>query len=157
MKIVIGSEKAGFQLKSALLAHVQKNGHQVTDVGPQNCDELISFGGIADQAARLIMQGKAERGILICGTGTGMALAANKHKGVYAAVVESEYAVRYARLINNANVLCLGVFIVAPRMAQEIVDTFLATGFLTNFETWRVNFLTSEHQVLREIEAREFK
>lgn len=157
MKIVIGSEKAGFALKTAIKRHLLEQGHEVYDVGPAEGKELVSYVEIAHQAANMVASGDAERGVLICGTGMGMSLAANKHRGVYAAVVESEYSARNCRLINNANVLCLGAFLFGERLAIDTVDTFLNTGFMTDFAQWRVDFLESQRKAMLTLEEKAFR
>jgi len=157
MKIVIGSDKAGFTLKTAVKRYLDDKGYEVFDVGPADGKELVSYVEIAHAAADMIVSGKAERGILVCGTGMGMSMTANKHRGIYAAVVESEYAARYCRLINNANVLCLGAFLFGEKLAVDVVETFLNTGFMTNFEKWRVDFLESQRKAMFDLEERVFK
>ena len=157
MKIVIGSDKAGFALKSSVAAHLTSKTHQFTDIGPENDKERVSFVEIADNLCASIQKNKAELGILVCGTGMGMSLAANKHLGIYAAVVESIYSAKMSRLINNANVLCMGGFIVGPTLANEIVDVFLATEYLYNFEQWRRDFLNEQLAALKKIESINFK
>jgi ribose 5-phosphate isomerase B len=156
MKIAIGSDKAGFELKEAVLRHLAESPYEVIDVGPIDGEEMVSFVNNAAQVAERVTRGEVERGILICGTGMGMSLAANKHKGIYAAVVESVYTAKYARLINNANVLCMGGFIVAKKMAADIVDVFLETDFLQDFEQWRVDFLCTQMDALKKIEDQNF-
>lgn len=157
MKIAIGSEKAGFFLKNAVKNDLEKKGHIVIDVGPETGNELTSYVDTAQKVSQKILSGDAEKGVLICGTGMGMALAANKHKGIYAAVVESVYTAKLSRLINDSNIVCLGAFIVAEKMAYEIVDTFIETGYLTNFEKWRVEFLSSQKKAMSEVEEKSFK
>ena len=95
--------------------------------------------------------------ILVCGTGMGMAVTANKFKSVRAAVVESQYAAAYSRKINDANVLCLGGFIIGDTMGCEIADAFLSTGFVEGFPQWRVDFLNSQKALLAELETKNFK
>ena len=157
MRVVIGSDKAGFNLKSSILKHLEGSPNKVIDLGPTSGEERVSFVEIADRLSQTILAGDADRGILVCGTGMGMSLAANKHKGIYAAVVESVYAARMCRLINNANVLCMGGFIIGNHMAAEIVDEFLTTEYLENFEQWRKDFLNSQLQALQKIEENNFK
>ena len=86
-----------------------------------------------------------------------MSITANKFRSVRAAVVESQYAAMYSRKINDANVLCLGGFIIGATMGCEIVDTFLSTEFVQDFPQWRVDFLNGQKKVLNELEARNFK
>lgn len=157
MKIIIGSDKAGFDLKNSVVDHLIKASHQVEDIGPSSSDGLVSFVEKADRLCKKLLSGSAEMGILICGTGMGMSLAANKHKGIYAAAVESVYSAKMSRLINNANVLCMGGFIIGPKLAIEIVETFMATEFMAGFEPWRVDFVSKELEKLCIVEEEHFK
>lgn len=157
MKIVIGADKGGFHLKQAVADHLKELGFDYLDVGTITLDHCKDFTSVAETAAGMVSGGEAERGILICGTGMGMSIVANKFKGVRAAVVESQYSAGYARKINDANILCLGGFIIGPGMGCEIVDTFLNTDFLENFPKWRVDFLTGQKARLNELESGQFR
>ena len=126
MKIVIAADPFAVDLKDAVVAHLKEKGHTVFDVGATK-DKELAYYDCAPTAAQAIQDGKANRGILFCGTGAGMAIVANKFKGVNAVCVESLFAARMARAINDANVLTMGAMIVAPWMAKEMVDTWLET------------------------------
>lgn len=157
MKIVIGSDKAGYQLKESIKEMLAGQGHEITDVGTTDPEVPRPHNVTGPAAAALIQSGKAERGILICGTGMGMSMAANKNKGVYAAVVESVYAAEYSRKINDANIVCMGAFLVGETMAKEMVNVFLRTGFVEDFPQWRVDFLTKQKEILADHEEQVFK
>lgn len=157
MNIVIGSDKMGFPLKEALIAMLQEQGHHVTDVGTTDVENPRPHTVAAPAAAKLIQSGQADKGILICGTGMGMSIAANKNKGIYAAVVESVYAAEYCRKINNANILCMGAFIVGEAMAKEMVNKFLTTEFMQDFPEWRVQFCGGQQKILEAYEEEIFK
>lgn len=157
MKIVIGSDKMGYDLKEAVKAMLTEQGHEVTDVGTTDIEQPKPHTVTAPAAAKAIQTGEAERGILICGTGMGMSIAANKHKGVYASVVESVYAAEYCRKINNANVLCMGAFILGETMAKEMVNIFLTTDFTQDFPEWRVEFVTKQQEILAAYEEEQFR
>lgn len=157
MKILIGADKGGYAIKEAIALHLQELGMEYEDIGIYSMDKPIPFTELASKVGERIQSGESERAILVCGTGMGMAITANKFKGVRAAVVESQYAAMYSRKINDANVLCLGGFIVGATMACEIVDTFLETEFVEDFPQWRVDFLNSQKAALAEIEDRNFK
>lgn len=157
MKILIGADKGGFLVKEAIAEHLRELNLEYKDIGTITLDEPKTFVNIGAEAGAAISSGQAQRAVLVCGTGMGMSIAANKHKGVYAAVVESQYAAMYARKINDANVLCLGGFIVGPAMACEIVDTFLNTEFVQDFPQWRIDFLHSQKAALAELEEKNFK
>lgn len=157
MKIVIGSDKAGYSLKESVKNMLKEQGHTVVDVGTVDIEQPRPHTITGPAAAEMIQSGKAEKGILICGTGMGMAIAANKNKGVYAAVVESVYAAEYCRKINDANILCMGAFIVGETMAKDMVNAFLTTDFVQDFPQWRVEFLTGQKEVMAEYEDKVFK
>ena len=129
MKIAIGSDNAGFGLKEFLKGKLIEAGYEVEDLGTLRRDAEIRYMDAADRVAKAVQSGAAARGILCCGTGMGMSICANKHKGIYCAVVESQWAAYNCRFINNANMLALGERIVAPSMAWDMVQTFLNTAF----------------------------
>lgn len=129
MKIVIGSVAKGFALKSAVKAYLEQNGHEVTDVGCYDTSVFAKFPSIAERAAKVLQDGKADLGVLCCGSGTGMALAAGKFSGICAVSCESPLTAEFGRKVNDANVLCMGESIVTPDVACRIVETFLTTKF----------------------------
>lgn len=157
MKIVMGSDKAGYQLKESMKEMLIRQEHEILDVGTTDPESPKPHNITAPAAAALIQSGEAQRGILICGTGMGMSIAANKNKGIYATVAESVYTAEYSRKINDANILCLGAFVVGEAMAKEMVEVFLKTGFLEDFPQWRVDFLTRQKEILKAHEEQVFK
>lgn len=157
MKIAVGSDKPGFALKGALIGHLREKGHEVKDHGTHQIEKPAPFTRTAASAAEAVAAEEAERGILICGTGMGMAITANKTKGVYAAATESVYAARMCRWINNANILCLGAFILGEAMAKEMADAFLVAEFTAGMEQWRVDLLRGQLDVIKEIESEHFR
>lgn len=140
-KIILGSDKSGFYLKEAVKKYLIDKGYEVTDVGTQDMEKGIPYFEVAPKVAKAVQGKEFEKGLLFCGTGMGMALVANKYKGVYAAVVESLYSAIKCRAINNANILTMGGWIVAENMAFEMVDAFLNTEFTQGLEEWRSDFL----------------
>ena len=127
-KILIAADPFAVTLKDALVAHLKEKGYEVTDLGATGDKQIPYFESCVD-VCKAIQDGKAERAILLCGTGMGMSVIANRFKGIVASVVESVFAARMCRAINNANVLCLGAMIWGDWMAKEAVDTFLETKF----------------------------
>ena len=128
MKLAIGCDHGGYELKNEIIAHLQEQGHRITDVGcdsPASCDYPIYAKKVTD----LIRSGEAELGILICGTGIGMSMAANKEPGIRAALCHDVFSTKATREHNDANVLCMGARVVGPGLALMIVDTFLDTPF----------------------------
>jgi len=133
MNIVIAADPFALALKDSLIAHLKEKGHEVVDVGATPTNEMPYFES-APIACKMLQDGKADRAILLCGTGMGMSVIANRFRGVVAAVVESVFAAGMARTINNANALCLGSMIWGEMMAQEAVDVFLTRQFTQGLE-----------------------
>ncbi len=128
MKIVIGSDHGGYELKLEIIKHLTERGFEVKDIGcdsPASCDYPI----YAKAAAKEIQSGDAELGILICGTGIGMSMAANKEDGIRAALCHDVFSAKATREHNDANILCMGARVIGPGLAELVVDTFLDTPF----------------------------
>ena len=152
MKIAIGSDKSGFFLKEAVKKHLVEKGYEVDDFGTQDLEKGVPFFEVAPIVAKKIQKKEYERGILMCGTGMGMAIVANKFKGVYAAVAESVYSAVKCRAINDANILTMGGWITAENMGVEMVDAFLNTEFTQGLEEWRQEFLKKAGAKVTQIE-----
>jgi len=125
MKIAVASEVCSFDLMQLVKEHLKEKGHQVIDLGMQSADKPDFFYNTAPKVAKAVLSGEAERGILMCGTGMGVCLCANKFKGIYAGVAESATTARLHYVINRANVLCLGAWIVGKLQAFDIIDAYL--------------------------------
>jgi len=154
MKFAIGSDKSGFTLKEAVKEHLIQMGHEVNDVGTLEFDKPSPYFEVAPKVAELVQSKAADRGILCCGTGMGMAIVANKYRGVYAACVESVYAAKKCRAINNANVLTMGGWVIAPEMGVEMTDAFVNTEFTQDLEEWRQEFLKNAYKKVNELEEK---
>jgi len=128
MRIALAADHAGYDLKQHLAAALRARGHEVTDFGTHD-RESTDYPDWAARVARAVATGEAERGVLVCGTGTGMAMAANRHRGVRAVSTADLATVRLARGHNDANVLALGARRVAPPLAEELVTEFLSAPF----------------------------
>jgi len=128
MKWVIASDHAGFPLKQALLAHMQSKGMDVRDLGTRSTDS-VDYPDFADAAAHAILSGEAKMGVLVCGSGIGISIAANRHKGIRAALCRSVEDATLSRQHNNANILCLGGRITDEATAKACVDAFASTAF----------------------------
>ncbi len=155
-KLFIGSDKSGFDLKEAIKNYLIENDYQVEDIGTLDPDNAYPYYEVAEKGAKKIQNKEYERGILICGTGMGMSIVANKHEGVYGAACESVYAAEKARAINDANVLCMGGWLIAPVMGIEMTKVFLNTKFTQNLEEWRANNLRRFNVAVHEIEKKSF-
>jgi sugar-phosphate isomerases, RpiB/LacA/LacB family len=151
-KIIIGSDKSGFTLKEAVKTHLCEQGYEVEDCGTQSLEKGMTFYEVAPVAAKKIQDGEFERGILICGTGMGMSVVANKFKGVYAAACESTYAAEKCRAINDANILAMGGWMIGEVLGCEMADVFLHTEFTQNLEEWRQKFLRGAREQVKNIE-----
>lgn len=128
MNLLIASDHAGLELKRLLAEHAREQGHHVVDLGPSGT-EAVDYPDFAHALARRIAAGAGERGVLICGTGIGMSMAANRHPGVRAALCHDAFTAELARRHNNANVLCMGGRTTGPGVAGQMLDIFLATDF----------------------------
>jgi ribose 5-phosphate isomerase B len=128
LKILLGSDHAGFYLKEDLKAFVQSLGHEVEDYGVYT-DESSDYPDVALRVAEDVVRGKGERGILICGTGVGMSIAANKVRGIRAALCHDVFSARASREHNNANILAMGERVIGKGLAREIVRVWLETDF----------------------------
>ena len=128
MRIQIGSDHAGFELKESVKRHLEEQGHDVIDVGTHSLDS-VDYPLYGGKVARAVAAGDADYGVLVCGTGLGMAIAANKVHGVRAIPVTSAEFARIGRSHNNANVVSLAGRYTDPETANEIVDAFLSTPF----------------------------
>ena len=127
-KIVIGSDHAGYNLKLKVKAHLESRGFEVMDVGT-NSPESCNYTVYADALCKAIAAGEADLGILVCGTGIGMSIAANKHKGIRAACCENTFSARMTRMHNDANVLCFGERVIGYGLACDMADLFVDTPF----------------------------
>jgi ribose 5-phosphate isomerase B len=132
MKIAIGSDHRGFDVKKRIVALLHQLGHEVVDVGTQSSDS-VDYPDFAFQVARAVSEGGVERGILICGTGIGMCIAANKVRGVRAAPCHDSITAEMSRRHNNANILCLS----ADLLGDELIDRMLRIWLETEFEGGR--------------------
>ena len=128
MKLAVGCDHAGFALKGAVIAHLEALGHEVTDCGAYSA-ESCDYPDYAAAVCEKIVSGEAERGILICGTGIGMSIAANKVRGIRAACCSDTFSARFTRMHNDANVLCFGARVVGEGLALDLVDLFVDTPF----------------------------
>jgi ribose 5-phosphate isomerase B len=128
MIIALGSDHAGFRLKEAIKEFLLDKGHEVLDMGTTS-EDSTHYPIFAKEVSLAVQEGRADRGILVCGTGIGMSITANKFRGVRAALCLNEYMARMSRLHNDANVLCLGDRVLGEDLALAIVEVWLETPF----------------------------
>ena len=126
--IAIASDHAGFALKEKIKKHLEELKFEICDFGTEN-EESCDYPVFAKKACEAVVSGQCDRAILVCGTGIGMSMAANKVKGIRAAVCTETFAAKYTRLHNDANVLCMGARVIGEGVAIEITDTFITTEF----------------------------
>ena len=129
MKIAIGSDKSGFAAKEAIKAWLVETGIEFDDLGTTDLSDVHPYYRVASEVAPLVQNGSYDKAVLICGTGAGMSVVANKYKGIYAVACEGVYAAKMARAINTANILCMGERVISEAKALEITDIFLDTPF----------------------------
>lgn len=142
MRIVVGSDHAGLSLKDHLAARLRDQGHDIEDVGT-NSTASCDYPDMAKAVGRALTTGRVEVGILVCGTGQGMAMTANRIAGIRAAVVSDTFSARGTRAHNDANVLCLGQRVIGSGLAEDIVDAFLKTPFEGGRHAGRVGKMMS--------------
>lgn len=133
MKILFGCDPNAFEMKQNLMKVAEKLGHEVIDRGS---DDPI-YANTAIAVAEAVAGGEADRGVLVCGTGLGMCIAANKVKGAYAALLSDVYSAQRAVLSNNANIACMGQFTIGPKLSEELLKTFLTLTFDPNSSSAR--------------------
>ncbi len=138
LRIALACDHGGFELKESLGRFLDTVGHTVVNLGVDNTDS-VDYPDKAHELASVMLQGKADFGILICGTGIGIGIAANRHAGIRAALCTNSYMAKMAREHNDANVLCLGARVIGSALAEDIVATFLAAEFQGGRHTQRLS------------------
>jgi ribose 5-phosphate isomerase B len=156
MTIAIASDLSGFPLKQEIAAHLKEKGFTLLDFGIEREDAPQPYFIQAPKVAKAIQEGNAEKGILICGTGQGMAIVANKHKGIYACVVDDIFSAERSKIVNNANVITLGGWITAPFVGKQIVDAWLSVSFTEKME-FKKEFLTNAFNQVQVLEEEQFR
>jgi ribose 5-phosphate isomerase B len=155
MKIAIASDLSGFPLKQEIVKHLKEKNIEVLDFGIPSETEAQPYFIQAPKVAKALQNGEAEKGILICGTGQGMAIVANKFKGVYACVVDDVFSGERAKIVNNSNVITLGGWITAPFVGCEIVDAWLSVKFTQKME-FKHDFLANAFEQVQALEKENF-
>ena len=129
MKLAVGADHAGLELKSQIIPWLRQAGHDVVDVGAHSLDPADDFPDFAAAVGRTLMGGGADRGVMICGSGVGAAIASNKVSGVRAALCHDTYTARQGVEHNNMNVLCLGGRVIGIETAKEVISAFVGASF----------------------------
>lgn len=129
MRVAVGMDHGGYPLKEFILEELRKEGHEAVDVGAFNLDPSDDYPDFARAVGEAILSGQAERGVLVCGSGVGAAVAASKMKGIRASVCHDHYSAHQGVEHDNMNVLCLGARIIGPELAVDLIRAFLAAQF----------------------------
>ena len=137
MKIVAAADHGGFEMKNQIVEDLRKQGFAVEDLGTNSADS-VDYPDFAEKATAKVLAGQADLGILVCGTGIGMAMTANKFPGIFAAVCHDIYSAERARLSNDANLLCMGARVIGPELAKMIAREWLSLTFQDGSSTPKV-------------------
>ena len=150
--MIVGADPCGFELEQAVKQALSAAGHEVCDATP----EAAPFAEAARRVAEGVQSGDCARGVVLCGTGMGVSIVANKHRGVYAALCESWYQARRARVVNNCNVLCMGGMLIGKALGCAMAEVFVETEYLQGCEgdEWRA--LAQDYQSLTRAEREVF-
>jgi len=130
MRLVVGSDHAGWSLKSSVVAHIKSLGHEVVDAGSYD-DKPVDFPDIARKVCAMVTSREADRGIMVCGTGVGASIAANKVRGIRAAVCHDVHSAHQSVEHDDVNVMCIGAQIVGPWLAKDLIAAYLGATFST--------------------------
>ena len=149
MKVVIGGDGGGFKLKEAIKKDLLQKGVELFDINP---DSPILFYEAAKEVSKRVQNKEFDRGIIICGTGMGVSIIANKHKGVYAALVECEYTARRSKVVNNTNVLCLGGMVLGEPMGIAVANSWLNASYMEGLDEETIKIVKDEFNNLVDFE-----
>ena len=141
MTIALASDHGGFRLKEQIKEHLEARGLDTKDLGTHS-EDSVDYPIFGQKCGEAVASGEADLGIVVCGTGIGMSMAANKIKGIRAAVCTEHFSAKYTRLHNDANVLCMGARVVGPGLALELADIFVSTEFEGGRHQRRVDLIS---------------
>lgn len=154
MKIALGADPSGYALKEAIKKDLlSQNKYEIVDTNP---DGPVYYADAACAVAEKVQNKETDRGIVICGTGMGVSIIANKHKGVYAALCESIWTAKRSKAVNNTNVLCMGGYVVTPTIAVEMANAWLNSEHLQGLDEKERQLVLGEFHSIEEIEDRTF-
>ena len=151
-KIIMAADRYGLDLKNAIRDHLREQGYEVYDVNP---DEPMFYQDAACRVSEGVQSGEYDRGFALCGTGMGVSIICNKHKGIYAALVESVYQARRAKQVNNTNVLCMGGFLIGHEMGRVMADAWLEQNYMEGLDPEMAAIVGGEFQQLVDFENKE--
>lgn len=153
MKIAIGSDHNAFELKEELKTYMIDEGYDVVDYGCHSC-EAVDYPDVSFRVGNDIMKGEIDRGILICGTGIGVAIAAGKVPGIRAALCHDTYSAERAQLSNNAQILTMGAKVIGPEAAKKVLNTYLGASFAGGPSARKIQQIAEQEQAYLEQESR---
>ncbi len=157
MKIAFGVDPGGWPLHDGILEHLKECGHEVIDLGTTDMEtNVVPYMYVGKAVAEAVTSKKADFGIVACGTGMGISIATNKNKGARCALCESWYTARESRIINNANILALGGTLITQRMANDMIDVFLATEWGEGLPEFRVERIKNGDANFKKYEDEQF-
>ena len=136
MRVTVGGDHAGFEMKNLIVEHVKSLGHSVVDVGAYEYDALDDFPDFSEAVAVRVADGRAERGLIVCGSGVGASVAANKVHGIRAGLCHDTYSARQGVEHDDMNVVCIGARIIGEELAKEVVSAFLSARFINDEEKY---------------------
>ena len=142
MKIAIANDHGGYDLKTEMVTHIESLGHTVIDFGSEGAD-AVDYPDFASMAAKAVQDGTADLGIVICGTGIGVSIAANKHKGIRCALCHDTFSAHATREHNDANMLAMGARVIGSGLARDIVTNFLGSTFEGGRHQERIDKITN--------------
>lgn len=141
MKIAIGCDNAAFELKNILKKYMEELGHEVKDFGIPSTDDSTFYPNIAETVAESVKNGESVRGMLLCGTGIGMCITANKVPGIYAALCHDTFSAERSIKSNNAQIITMGARVIGPELAKVITKTWLSSEFTPGSSTPKINLV----------------
>ena len=136
MRVAVGGDHAGFEMKNLIAEHVRALGHTVVDAGAYEYDALDDFPDFSEAVAVRVVDGRAERGLIVCGSGVGASVAANKVRGIRAGLCHDTYSARQGVEHDDMNVVCIGARIIGEELAKEVVTAFLSARFIEGEEKY---------------------
>lgn len=156
MKIAFGVDPGGLDLRESILAHLKEAGHEVVEVGSTDSENVVPYMIVGRNVAEKVTSGECTFGVVVCGTGVGISIAANKNKGARCAFVDNIWVAKDSRVVNDANIIALGGTTTSPRLANEYIDTFISTEWGEGLPQFRVDRIKGGAKNLAAYEDEQF-
>lgn len=148
MRIAVGSDHAGYYLKESLVKYLNTQSYEINNIGSFHPESDDDYPDYAIKVAQLVANGEAEKGVLVCGTGIGVSIAANKVQGIRAAVCHDVSSAKLARAHNNANIICFGARLIGEQVAFDCLDIFFSTAFLAERHQRRIEKISNYEAII---------